>query len=313
MGVVKMPADSTVRSQDSSGSAESKESLSAKGSESVVLVTFGVLVLVNGASLGGSGAGLWAGAAALAAGALGLVASLAGDRSDSNNSGSADVGLTLTERRSGFSSAHLAASLVALALANLAAITALTAVVRDSQRPLPDLALLTLSDGSEELAVEEGWSGLLASIGLLVSSVAELIVAGYTCVILAPKLCDCLRRRPQSGFAAANYPDEIVALDGSAGKAQLKTRNMVQQWVIAQSPTSPAAKGHQPFYVVQPILQPVHPAMMQPPYGMVGPPGAAISPGKFAAGGYLPAGALPMLPAHLAPYTPAINRPPSHH
>ena len=93
-------------------------------------MVFGVLVLVHGASLGGSGAGLWAGAGALVAGALGVVATLA-----TTSSGRAS---------SGFSSAHLASSLVALALSNMAAITALTAVVRDSQRPPPDIALITL-------------------------------------------------------------------------------------------------------------------------------------------------------------------------
>lgn len=93
-------------------------------------MVFGVLVLVHGASLGGSGAGLWAGAGALVAGALGVVATLA----------TSSTGRTA----SGFSSAHLASSLVALALSNMAAITALTAVVRDSQRAAPDVTQLTL-------------------------------------------------------------------------------------------------------------------------------------------------------------------------
>jgi hypothetical protein len=96
----------------------------------VVLVVFGVLVLVHGASLGGSGAGLWAGAGALVAGALGVVATLATTSS--------------SRASSGFSSAHLASSLVALALSNMAAITALTAVVRDAQRAAPDAAILAL-------------------------------------------------------------------------------------------------------------------------------------------------------------------------
>lgn len=95
----------------------------------VILVVFGVLVLVHGASLGGSGAGLWAGAGALIAGALGVVATLA---TSTNKS---------TPHISVFATAHLAASLIALALSNMAAITALTAVVRDSQRN-PELTLL---------------------------------------------------------------------------------------------------------------------------------------------------------------------------
>jgi len=86
-------------------------------------------VLVHGASLGGSGAGLWAGAGALVAGALGVVATLA---------------TSSTKTNSAFSSAHLASSLIALALSNMAAITALTAVVRDSQRT-PEVSLLSLS------------------------------------------------------------------------------------------------------------------------------------------------------------------------
>lgn len=82
----------------------------------VVLVVFGILVLVHGAALGGTGAGLWAGASALVSGALGVVATLANKSS------------------SGFSTAHLASSLVALALSNMSAITALASIVRDSQR-----------------------------------------------------------------------------------------------------------------------------------------------------------------------------------
>lgn len=89
---------------------------------------FGILVLVHGAALGGSGAGLWAGAGALAAGAFGVVATLATSTSKTNSS---------------FSTAHLAASLIALALSNMAAITALTAIVRDSQRT-PEVTLLTV-------------------------------------------------------------------------------------------------------------------------------------------------------------------------
>lgn len=101
----------------------------------VVLVVFGILVLVHGASLGGSGAGLWAGAGALVAGALGVVATLA---------------TSSTKTNSAFSSAHLASSLIALALSNMAAITALTAVVRDSQRT-PEVSLLSLSVRSRVL------------------------------------------------------------------------------------------------------------------------------------------------------------------
>lgn len=95
----------------------------------VVLVVFGVLVLIHGAALGGTGAGLWAGASALVAGALGVVATL-----------SSPAGYS----RSRFSSAHLASSLIALALSNMAVITAFTAVFRDSQKTPPDVTLLTL-------------------------------------------------------------------------------------------------------------------------------------------------------------------------
>jgi len=106
-----------------------QEKSSFKSFSGVVLVVFGILVLVHGASLGGSGAGLWAGAGALVAGALGVVATLA---------------TSSTKTNSAFSSAHLASSLIALALSNMAAITALTAVVRDSQRT-PEVSLLSLS------------------------------------------------------------------------------------------------------------------------------------------------------------------------
>jgi len=95
----------------------------------IVLVVFGVLALVHGASLGSSGAGLWAGAGALVAGALGVVATLA---------------TSSTKTNSAFASAHLASSLIALALSNMAAITALTAVVRDSQRA-SEVSFLNLS------------------------------------------------------------------------------------------------------------------------------------------------------------------------
>jgi len=99
------------------------------------LVVFGILVLVHGASLGSSGAGLWAGAGALVTGALGVVATLA---------------TSSTKTNSAFSSAHLASSLIALALSNMAAITALTAVVRDSQR-VPEVSLLSFSVCSSRL------------------------------------------------------------------------------------------------------------------------------------------------------------------
>lgn len=95
----------------------------------IILVVFGILALVHDASLGSSGAGLWAGAGALVAGALGVVATLA---------------TSSTKTNSAFASAHLASSLIALALSNMAAITALTAVVRDSQRA-SEVSFLNLS------------------------------------------------------------------------------------------------------------------------------------------------------------------------
>ncbi|XP_003487672.1 uncharacterized protein LOC117237064 isoform X2 [Bombus vosnesenskii] len=239
----------------------------------VVLVVFGILVLVHGAALGGSGAGLWAGVGALVAGALGVVATLATSSSKTNSS---------------FSTAHLAASLVALALSNMAAITALTAIVRDSQRT-PEVTLLTVPDENSEAAdVENSWAGLLASIGLLVTSVAELLVSGYSCLTLTPKLCGCLR---------ASNVDEVTN-DG-----RLKTRNMVHQWVTAQNHVPKS----QPIYVVQPML-PMHP-MIQSPYAMAG------GPAKFP-GGFVPAGPLPIAaPAYgavpMLPHMPYAARPPS--
>ncbi|XP_076646138.1 uncharacterized protein LOC143355302 isoform X3 [Halictus rubicundus] len=232
----------------------------------IVLVVFGILVLVHGASLGGSGAGLWAGVGALVAGALGVVATLATSTSKAHSS---------------FSTAHLAASLVALALSNMAAITALTAIVRDSQRT-PVVTLLTVP-------AEGGWAGLLASIGLLVSSLAELLVSGYSCLILTPKLCGCLR---------TNNNEELFC-DGG-----LKTRNMVHQWVTAQNHVPKS----QPIYVVQPMMS-MHP-MIQPPYGV--PASAAKFPG-----GFVPARPMPMpAPAYgtipmIAPHMPYVGRPPS--
>ncbi|XP_071878463.1 uncharacterized protein isoform X1 [Bombus fervidus] len=262
----------------------------------VVLVVFGILVLVHGAALGGSGAGLWAGVGALVAGALGVVATLATSSSKTNSS---------------FSTAHLAASLVALALSNMAAITALTAIVRDSQRT-PEVTLLTVPDENSEAAdVENSWAGLLASIGLLVTSVAELLVSGYSCLTLTPKLCGCLR---------ASNVDEVTN-DG-----RLKTRNMVHQWVTAQNHVPKS----QPIYVVQPML-PMHPMIqvrpdplprpfvlgyygstsgeLESPYAM---PGA---PAKFP-GGFVPAGPLPIAaPAYgavpMLPHMPYAARPPS--
>ncbi|XP_054000563.1 uncharacterized protein LOC128888008 isoform X2 [Hylaeus anthracinus] len=195
----------------------------------VVLVVFGILVLVHGASLGGSGAGLWAGAGALVAGALGVVATLATSSSKTNSS---------------FSTAHLAASLIALALSNMAAITALTAIVRDSQRT-PEITLFTISDEDNNIdGVEGDWAGLLPSIGLLVTSVAELLISGYSCLTLTPKLCGCLR---------VSNSDEV----GNDGR--MKTRNMVHQWVTAQN----HAPKSQPIYVVQPML-PIHPLIQVP-------------------------------------------------
>lgn len=247
----------------------------------IVLVVFGILALVHGASLGGSGAGLWAGAGALVAGALGVVATLA---------------TSSTKTNSAFASAHLASSLIALALSNMAAITALTAVVRDSQRT-SEVSFLSLSgDDSDVVEVDGGLAGLLASIGLLVASVAELLVSGYSCLTLTPKLCGCLR---------------TSVTDETASDGHLKTRNMVHQWVIAQNHV-PAKNQQPPIYVVQPMPVPMHP-MIQPPYGM--PPPA---PGKYPLGAFVPAGslsistpttygALPVL-SHMPPY---VGRPPS--
>lgn len=234
----------------------------------VVLVVFGILVLVHGAALGGTGAGLWAGASALVSGALGVVATLANKSS------------------SGFSTAHLASSLVALALSNMSAITALASIVRDSQRS--EFTLLAVP-GEEDHVVEfeDGWSRLLASIGLLIASVGDLLVSGYICVTLTPKLCGCLKSNPD---------DET---DG-----RLKTRNMVHQWVIAQNHVP---KSHQPIYVVQSVM-PMHP-IIQHPYGMHPPPGKY--PTGFVQAGTLPLaapgyGAMPILPHMGYP-----SRPPS--
>ncbi|CAL7935877.1 unnamed protein product [Xylocopa violacea] len=239
----------------------------------VVLVVFGILVLVHGAALGGSGAGLWAGVGALVAGALGVVATLATSSSKANSS---------------FSTAHLAASLIALALSNMAAITALTAIVRDAQRA-PEVTLLTVpGEDGDTTEAEGGWAGLLASIGLLVASVAELMVSGYSCMTLTPKLCGCLR---------------TSNVDDATSDGRLKTRNMVHQWVTAQTHVPKS----QPIYVVQPMLQ-MHP-MIQSPYAM---PGA---PAKFP-GGFMPAGPLPIATSAygavpILSHMPYAARPPS--
>ncbi|XP_036149553.1 uncharacterized protein LOC118644060 [Monomorium pharaonis] len=241
----------------------------------IVLVVFGILVLVHGASLGGSGAGLWAGAAALVAGALGVVATLAASSTKTN---------------SAFSSAHLASSLIALALSNMATITALTAVVRDSQRT-PDVSFLSLSDDdSNVVEVDNGLAGLLASIGLLVASVAELLVSGYSCLTLTPKLCGCLR--------ASNTEEMMI-------DSHLKTRNMVHQWVVTQN-HMPAKSQQPPVYVVHPMPVPIHP-MIQPPYGMPSTPGGFISARSLPISTPMPYGAVPML-SHMSPY---VGRPQS--
>ncbi|XP_015609952.1 uncharacterized protein LOC107274903 [Cephus cinctus] len=223
----------------------------------VILVVFGVLVLVHGASLGGSGAGLWAGAGALVAGALGVIATIT----------------TFTEKsqkgNSGFSTAYLASSLVSLALSNMAAITALTAVVRDSQR-VPEITLLSLPDEEDDLVeLEGGWGGLQASIGLLIASVVELLISGYSCVTLTPRLCSCLRSNSET----------------SEPEGKLKTHNMVHQWVVTQN----LLPKNQPIYVLQPVL-PMHP-MMQPPYAtMTPPPRNYPAPGMISPPGSIPIG-----------------------
>lgn len=92
------------------------------------------------------------------------------------------------------------------------------------------------------------------------SSLLELFIAGYTCIKLSPKLCSCLVKQP---FDQKNQL-EITDIDADIGK--LKTKNMVHQWVIAQThspknskPPSPSTR-QQPFYIVhQPLvtLQPI--------------------------------------------------------
>lgn len=99
------------------------------------------------------------------------------------------------------------------------------------------------SDDSNVMQVDNGLAGLLASIGLLVASVAELLVSGYSCLTLTPKLCGCLRN---------NITDETTS-DG-----HLKTRNMVHQWVIAQNHV-PTKNQQPPIYMVQPMPMSMHP------------------------------------------------------
>lgn len=99
-------------------------------------------------------------------------------------------------------------------------------------------------DDNNVVEVDGGLAGLLASIGLLVASVAELLVSGYSCLTLTPKLCGCLRN---------SVTDETLTSDG-----HLKTRNMVHQWVIAQNHV-PAKNQQPPIYVMQPMPVPMHP------------------------------------------------------
>lgn len=99
----------------------------------LVLITFGILVLIHGVSLGTSGAGLWAGMSALVAGALGLVAALAESTSKTSSSST------------GFSTAHLATTLVALGLANLSTIAAINSIVRDARSSESDLYISSVS------------------------------------------------------------------------------------------------------------------------------------------------------------------------
>lgn len=98
-------------------------------------------------------------------------------------------------------------------------------------------------DDSNVVEIDGGLAGLLASIGLLVASVAELLVSGYSCLTLTPKLCGCLR----SGIT-----------DETTSNGHLKTRNMVHQWVITQNHV-PAKSQQTPIYVVQPMPMPMHP------------------------------------------------------
>jgi len=101
------------------------------------------------------------------------------------------------------------------------------------------------------MEVDNGLAGLLASIGLLVASVAELLVSGYSCLTLTPKLCGCLR---------ASTSDEMM-IDG-----HLKTRNMVHQWVVTQN-HMPAKSQQPPVYVVHPMPVPIHPMIQVSAFG----------------------------------------------
>lgn len=112
-------------------------------------------------------------------------------------------------------------------------------LVKKISRQCTNNVICFQSDDGNVVEVDGGLAGLLASIGLLVASVAELLVSGYSCLTLTPKLCGCLR---------ANAADE------TASEGHLKTRNMVQQWVIAQNHMPKS----QPIYVVQPVM-PMHP------------------------------------------------------
>lgn len=98
---------------------------------------------------------------------------------------------------------------------------------------------ITFQDDDDSiLGVDHEWAGLLASIGLLITSVVELLISGYTCVRLAPRLCGCLRgSTPPSG-----------------SQGQLKTHNMVHQWVSSH-PKSQQIYLVQPMMSVQPVLQ----------------------------------------------------------
>lgn len=103
------------------------------------------------------------------------------------------------------------------------------------------------------MEVDNGLAGLLASIGLLVASVAELLVSGYSCLTLTPKLCGCLR---------TSTTDEMM-IDGN-----LKTSNMVHQWVVTQNHMPP--KNQQPpLYVVHPMPVPIHPMMQVSVFGLL--------------------------------------------
>ncbi|KAF7995358.1 hypothetical protein HCN44_006465 [Aphidius gifuensis] len=250
----------------------------------LVLITFGILVLIHGVSLGTSGAGLWAGMSALVAGSLGLVAALAESTSKTSSS-------------TGFSTAHLATTLVALGLANLSTIAAINSIVRDARSSESDL-YISSTDGDGKYEQEStSWPGLLASIGLLVSSLLELFVAGYTCIKLSPKLCSCLVKQSFE----PNSQLEITDVDGDIGK--LKTKNMVHQWVIAQThspknstPPSPSTRQQQqPFYIVHQPLVTLQP-LVQTPYGAV--PYSKYPPGAY----HLPAyGPIPMIPQVMPP------------